>query len=147
MGKAFYPMYISRHNSQRHIDLLYFNGHYAWIKNFRRLFSNLTKHNGRYFYCKRCLGHFNLESGFLRHQQLCTREDYISTLHILPEPDSTIKFTNWKYMTWATFVIHADLESILLPVDRRAGSTHLYQNHKPCAASALLCSTVQTYNN
>ena len=31
---------------------------------------------------------------------------------------------------------------ILLPVDRRTGSTHLYQNHKPCAASALLCSTV-----
>ena len=32
IGKAIHPMYISRHNSPRHIDLLYFNGHYAWIK-------------------------------------------------------------------------------------------------------------------
>ena len=92
--KAIYPLYISRHDSPRHIDLLYFNGHYAWIKNVSRLFSQLTKHNGRYFYCKRCLGHFNHERRFLRHQQLCTRVDYISTLHILPEPDSTIKFKN-----------------------------------------------------
>ena len=94
------------------------------------------------FYCKRCLGHFKLESAFERHQQLCTREDYISTLHILPEPDTKIKFVNWKYKTWAPFVIYADLESLLLPVDRRTGSTHLYQNHQPCAASALLCSTI-----
>ena len=38
IGKAIYPMYISRHNSPRHIDLLYYNKHYAWIKNFSRLF-------------------------------------------------------------------------------------------------------------
>ena len=126
-------MYISRHNSIRHIDL-YFNNHYAWIINFSRLFSHLTKQKERYFYCKRCLGHFNIERKFERHQQLCTRENYISTLHILSEPESTIKFKNWKYMNWAPFVIYADLESIFLPVDRRAGSTHLYQNHKPSFA-------------
>ena len=142
IGRARHPMYISRHKSVCEIDLLYFNEHYAWIKDFRRLFANLTRNNGRLFYCKRCLGHFTLESAFERDQQLCTREDFISTLHILPEPDSTIKFTNLKFMTWAPFVIYADLESNLIPVDQRRGSTHLYQNHKPCAASALLCSTV-----
>ena len=109
IGKAIHPMYISRHNSPRQIDLLYFKEHYAWIKDFSRLFAHLNKHNGHYFYCKRCLGHFQLESAFERHQQLCTREDYISTLHILPEPGSTIKFINWKYMTEAPFVIYADL--------------------------------------
>ena len=139
-------MYISRHNTPIHIDLLYFNQHYAWIKNFRRLFSDVTTYDGHTFFCKRCLGHFKHESAYERHQQLCTRENYISTLHILPEPDSTIKFTNWKYMTWAPFVIYADLEFILLPMDKRKGSTHLYQNHKPCAASAVLCSTVLTFD-
>ena len=34
IGKARYPMYISRHKSVCEIDLLYFNEHYAWIKNF-----------------------------------------------------------------------------------------------------------------
>ena len=57
-GRARYPLYISRRNSPTEIDLLYFDGHYAWIKNFNRLFSDLTKHNGQKFFCKRCLGHF-----------------------------------------------------------------------------------------
>ena len=131
IGKARHPMYISRHNSPILIDLLYYKHHYAWIKDFRWLFSDVATYDGYTFFCKRCLGHLKHESAYERHQQLCTREDYISTLHILPEPDSSIKFTNWKYITWAPFVIYADVESILLPVDKRKGSTHLYQNHKP----------------
>ena len=99
IGKARHPMYISRLNSPIHIDLLYFKQHFAWIKDFSRLFSDVTAHDGHKFFCKRCLGQFRLESAFERHQQLCTREDYISTLHVLPEPDSKMKFTNWKYMT------------------------------------------------
>ena len=109
IGKASHPMYISRHNSPIQIDMLYFNGHYAWIKDLSRLFNDLTKRNHQTIFCKRCLGHFRLVSAFERHQQLCTREAYISTLHILPEPESTIKYTNWKYMTWAPFLIYADL--------------------------------------
>ena len=33
-----------------------------------------------------------------------------------------------------------------MPVNQRRGSTHLYKNHKPCAASILLCSTVSAFN-
>ena len=139
-------MYINPQNSPIHIDLLYFKQHYAWIKEFSRLFKDVTTHNERTFFCKRCLGHFPQDATLERHQKLCTRADYISTLHILPEPDSTIKFTNWKYMTLAPFVIYADLESILLPVDKRKGSTLLYQNHQPCASSAILCSTIPAFN-
>ena len=49
IGKARHPMYISRHNSPIQIDLLYFNGHYAWIKDFSRLFNDLTKRNHQNF--------------------------------------------------------------------------------------------------
>ena len=146
-GQARHPMYISRYKSPCGIDVLYFNEHYAWIKDFSRLFRDLIYSKNSLFYCKRCLGHFTLESAFERHQQLCTREHFISTLHILHEPDSIFKFTNWEYMIWAPFVIYADLESILMPVNQRRGSTHLYQNHKPCAASTFLCSTVPVFNN
>ena len=61
-------MYISRNISVYEIDLLYFKEHYAWIKDFSSLFADLTKHDGRSFYCKRCLGHLTLESAFERHQ-------------------------------------------------------------------------------
>ena len=49
-------------------------------------------------------------------------------------------------MNWAPFVIYADLEPILVPVDKRKGNTHLYKNHKPCAISALLGSTVPAFD-
>ena len=143
-------MNISHHKSVCEIDLLYLIEHYAWIKYFSSRFEDLARNNGRLFYCKRCLENFTLESAFERLQQLCSREDFISTLHIFPEPDSTIKFINWTFMsimTWAPFVIYADLDSNLIPVDQHRGSTQIYQNHKLCAASALYCSTVQACNN
>ena len=147
IGRARYPIYISKHKSVCKIDLLFFNQHYAWIKKFSRLSSDSKHYSGRLLFCKRCLGHFTLESASERHQQLCTREDFISTLHILPEPDSTINFKNWRFMTLAPFVIYAELESILMPVEQRRNSTHLYKNHRPCAASTLLCSTLPAFNN
>jgi len=66
----------------------------------------------------------------------------------MPEPDYELEFKNWKYCTRAPFVIYADLESVLLPINKRSGqSTHLYHHHKPCAAAALLISTVQNLDN
>ena len=64
----------------------------------------------------------------------------------MPEPGTEIEFTNWKYGTWAPFVIYADLESVLAPNDQQRGATHLYQKHKPCAASALLCSKIRAFD-
>ena len=87
-------MYISRHNSPIQIDLLYFKQHYSWIKDFSRLFKDVTTHSEYTFFCKRCLKHFIREETVESHEQLCTRKNYISTLQILPELDSTIKFTN-----------------------------------------------------
>ena len=67
IGRSRHPMYISRHKSVCEIDLLYFNEHYAWIKNFSCLCTDLTHYANRLFYCKRCLGHLTLESAFERH--------------------------------------------------------------------------------
>lgn len=91
-GRARYPMYVSRSDFPRSVDLLYWNGHYAWIKNFGALFADLTKHNGRLFWCRRCLGHFRSENEQIRHAQLCTRSDFTSILHVLPSPDTIVKF-------------------------------------------------------
>ena len=43
IGRARYPLYISKRDYPTQIDLLYFNEHYAWIKNFSRLFADLNK--------------------------------------------------------------------------------------------------------
>ena len=36
-GRGLYTMYNTKHERARHVDLLYYNGHYAWIKNVERL--------------------------------------------------------------------------------------------------------------
>ena len=51
IGKDRHPMYISRRNARVKVNLLYFNRHYAWIKNISRCFGDLTKHNGQTFFC------------------------------------------------------------------------------------------------
>ena len=39
-GRGLYPMYHTKYERDRHVDTLYFNGHYAWIKNMDRLVNN-----------------------------------------------------------------------------------------------------------
>jgi len=65
----------------------------------------------------------------------------------MPEPGTELKFKNWKFCTRAPFVIYADLESVLAKHNKQTGASRLYQHHKPCAASALLVSTVPTFDN
>ena len=80
---------------------------------------------------------------------LCTRDDFISVLHVLPTPGSKqaqLKFYNYKFCTMAPFVIYADFESILEPLARQAKQTTYSQKHKVCAAAAILCSTLGQYN-
>ena len=146
-GRGRYVMFVSKRTMPREIDLLYYDNHYVWIKNFSRLFHDITKKDHQYLFCKRCLSHFLKEEHLTRHQQLCTREDWCSVQHILPSPGSSIEFKNFKYQTRAPFVIYADLESVLEPIEERSGYTLLYQRHRCCAAAAILCSPYAGFNN
>ena len=80
--------------NETEIDLFYGDGHFAWIKDFSRLMGDITKYEHRYFGCKRCFGRFQAEDTLVRHTQLCTRGNFISNVHILSEPGTSLKFTN-----------------------------------------------------
>ena len=149
-GKALYPLYSSRTNHQRTADFFYWNEHYAPIANISRLFSKVTLRQNRKFFCRRCLGHFRTEEKLNRHKQLCTREDFMSVVHVLPEPgtdESFIKFNEFSKTSNAPFVIYADFESILEPIDKQNKQTHYVQQHKVCAAAAILCSYIPEMDN
>ena len=73
----------------------------------------------------------------------------MSMLHVLSSPSfkqEQLKFYNYKYYTLALFVIYADFESILESINRQAQQTTYSQQHKVCAAAAVLCSTLGNYN-
>ena len=81
-------MYIRRKNYTRWVSLLYWNEHYAPISNIDRLFADISKHQGRIFFCIRCLGHLTTPEILARHQKLCSRKDFMSVDHVLPQPGS-----------------------------------------------------------
>ena len=132
-GRARHPLVISRKNYERVANLLYWKNHYAPISSISRLFSDITNIKNQKHFCLRCLGHFSSEEVLARHKELCTRDDFMSVLHVLPVPGSKqaqIKFNNYKYCTKAPFVIYADFESILVPLGRQVKNTTLTQQHK-----------------
>ena len=148
-GRARHPLVISRINYDRVANLLYWKDHFAPITSIPRLLSDITKHGHEHQICIRCIGHFHTEESYERHKELCTRNDFMSVLHVLPSPGSKqaqLKFYNYKFCTMAPFVIYADFESILEPLGRQVKQTTYSQQHKVCAAAAVLCSTLGNCN-
>lgn len=145
-GQGKYPLYVSRRNFQTTIDLLFWEGHYAWIKNFDKFMHSITRHNGRKFICKRCFGHFNEEDLLEQHQYLCAREDFSSQIFTLPPPGTVLKFKNIRYQLPLPFVIYADFECLTEPVTPPAASeaqcSHAYQKHIPCSVGLKLVSRI-----
>ena len=81
-GRACHPIVISRKNYNFVANLLYLKEHYAPISNFPCLFYALSKHDHQHQICFRSLGHFRIEESFARHKELCTRDDFMSVLHV-----------------------------------------------------------------
>ena len=73
----------------------------------------------------------------------------MSVLHIFSTPGSKqakLKFFNYKFCTMAPLVIYSDFESILEPLGRDVKQTTYSQQHKVCAAAAIVCSNLGRYN-
>ena len=66
-GRGLYTMYNTKHERAQHVDLLYFNEHYAWIKNVNKLVGCLSKDGHQLFYHKNCGSRFVVEEEFTRH--------------------------------------------------------------------------------
>ncbi len=71
-GRVLTPLYLSNKKSDKSsIDLLYWRGHFAWIRNRSRLLSHLSKRKRCLHYCVRCFSHFISESRLNSHASVC----------------------------------------------------------------------------
>ena len=145
-GIAGHPLFISKKLYPRTANLLNWEEHYAPITDIPRLFQDINKHEHCNNICIRCLGSFYTEEYLWKHQRLCTREDFMSVVHVLPAPEteqSHIKFNHTIRNTYrSSFVIFADFESILGPMKHRVKQTLYNQQQKIFAACAILVSNV-----
>jgi len=149
-GKAIHPYYISDKQFPTQVNMLYWKNHYAPISSIPRLFFKITKYEHQKHICLRCLGHFTTAATLATHEEHCKRPNFSSVIYTLPAEgakNAELRFTNFRYMTRAPFVIYADFESNLSPIDQQTDATRLTQHHHVCAAAAILVSTVPELNN
>ena len=90
--------------------------HYTAIKSLSRLLkSSNTKHKCKQHFCMNCLQGFTQESSRDQHQVYC--EDNESVRVEMPKQGSTIEFKDGQNQFKVPFIMYADFESILEPMD------------------------------
>ena len=115
-----YPLYISSKENEDVVNLLVLENeethHYTLIRNFSRLMSDLTNHNGECFYCYRCLHRFKEETTLNEHSTYCS--NHTAQRIVLPqEGDKDIlSFTATYLQHKIPYVVYADFESLLVPI-------------------------------
>ena len=140
-GHRIYPIYSSKKLFNIEIDLLHWDGHYAWIKNFSKLMFDITKHHGIKYFCKGCFGHFNSESKLILHKQNCENGGYAGPIYTMPPPGKILKFINIRNEMQLPFKIFADCEALTAKPINCAQSS-IYQNHIPCSVGLKLISSI-----
>ena len=142
VGKARFPMYVSRKNFEKSVDLLYWNGHYALITSFERFLADITKSKVQKVFCRHCFGHFKGAEALQRHQLFCNRPNFSSTIYTLPPPDTSIEFRNVRYQQRVPFVVYADCEAICAPNKEKHRRSLFYSHHLPCSIGYKLVTEV-----
>ena len=139
-----YPLRISEHRNRLHrIRLLLITEeektHYCLIKNMSRLVSSqISKCHGKIFICERCINPFLSEKSLKAHEEHCNTNECVKI--IMPGEGSSIFFKDlWKSQRMP-FIIYADTESLLKPIqscesDPSRKYTNKYQKHEPISFS------------
>ena len=134
------PLFSSRRKAEHNINLLYLSEgdrtHYVWIKDLSRLAARQRRtRRTRQHYCNMCLLAFNTSKQLQKHEE----KDCIGIVTVLPEPGETLKFKAHQKQIKAPFVVYADFECKLTPVND--GSSNNKHKHVPSSFSYLVkCS-------
>ena len=124
------PLRISnKYNSKNLINLLLYEDHYFWIKNFNRLVGNFTTTKNHF--CHACFASFNRKSRLDKHKEICQK--YKPSIAILPNEDNNkLYFRQYEKTMKFPIVLYADFECILVKNDINiSDKSKIYQIHEP----------------
>ena len=92
-------------------------GHFTAIKSISRLLSGLNGKSSRaHHYCMNCLNGFRTVSARDKHYEYCSTNGHVK-VKMPTENEKWLKFHDGQYQFKVPFMMHADFESILRPVD------------------------------
>ena len=151
--KVVYPLRISKKKDQV-INLLLIadeeTNHYCWIKNMSRLLSKQkSNHNGKIYFCYRCLNSFPSVKSLEKHKEYCQNNEAVKIEMPIREDDEGntfpvyIKFNHFHKKMRVPFVVYADFECFTEKIDtcqpeEGKSFTNQYQKHSPSGFSYLI---------
>ena len=115
--KRVYPLRNSDNIYREHkirLMLVEKNGvqHYCLVKNVSRLLSSqVSKHNGKKYFCDRCLNPFWCEQSLNKHIEYCSNHEAVKIE--MPKKGDILKFENYYKGEKVPFIIYADTESLI----------------------------------
>ena len=118
--------------------------HYCLVKNLSALLaSQINRHKGTSNICLNCINGFKSEDSLNKHKEYCYNNECVNIM--MPPPNTFLKFEKFRFSERAPFVIYADFESFIKPMDScdpdpNKSYTKKYQKHKPSGFSYYIKS-------
>ena len=144
-----YTLRLSKTNYEETVNLFLYDEHYGVVKDLSRLTSRqLSKQGHKKHLCTRCLNHFKTPESLERHLELCQNHDH--QRHVYPYEDNKyVFFKQYQKMHRVPFVVYADFECFIEPVDKKIGKgTVQYQKHLPSGfCYTIKCTEKSVYEN
>ena len=124
--------------------------HYTLVKNKSALIaSQINNHEHKRHLCLNCFNSFNSPETLEKHKEYCYENESVKIL--MPPPGTYLEFKNFHHSEKALFVVYADFESLIKPMDNcnpdpNKSYTKKYQKHEPISFSYyILCSIDGVY--
>ncbi len=114
---------------------LHEDNHYCVVKNLSRLLSSQhSKHKEKRHFCLRCHNGFNTSESLKAHQEMCLKHKTQTIIYA--NPGDTEKFRNHERLHDVPFVVYADFECFVKPLETEEKNssesyTVKYQSHVP----------------
>ena len=118
--------------------------HYTLVKNKSALIaSQKNNHEHKRHVCLNCFNSFNILESLNKHKEYCYKNK--SVIIDMPPQNTYLRFKNFRYSERAPFVIYADFESLIKPMDNcdpdpNKSYTKKYQKHEPSGISYYIKS-------
>ena len=116
------------------IPLLFWKQHYFPVSTLSALMDDHKK--SRRHVCYFCLQYFKAKEHWEEHMKGCSG-NYTQAVK-MPEPNSMVEFQKYHAIQNHPFVIYADTEAILQPVNKVKGKTERLSKHYPSTAAYFL---------
>ncbi len=129
LTQALVPILISKRKSQYTVNLLLYNNHFYYIKNFNRIMSSFGSTSRKF--CYNCMSGFFNQKRLENHLENCK---FFKPTKVIMAKDQYLSFKNVEFMHEFPYVMYCDFESVLMKTNQEISLKNI-STHKHIPAS------------